>query len=444
MAPEQYSKHSKNNELTDIYGLGALLYSLLTLNPPLTGNLNDIKRATIEGQIPSPISLGIKLPNALDAIILKSMSVKPESRYNSVSEMAKDIRLYMDGFTCSVEKTGFLKEYARLTMRNPKLSAVIYISLILLVTMTSIFISSLNKSKKVIELAYDETALTNKKLKESLIIAEEAQEKAEQALAKYELEKNAFNEVAKTGLSQKINSVQREIFHDPLPSIQALIRIYNQKDDNDSKKHLARAYFISGNLFKANEIYTNESLNHDNELQLLVRKYVPKKEAKMSDETIRSILLEARELSAKYKHIILKMVLYDRIQRKDFSKYESILQLTLQYFWNNHELKITYKNNGFLKFHSKKVDRFVFNHYGNISNLLKFLPINEIDISQTDFYFIGDLGGLDDLSKLNINSTKVKKIPDFDKYFLDLKELSAKGIEAIVVERIPSRVKLIQ
>ena len=120
------------------------------------------------------------------------------------------------------------------------------------------------------------------------------------------------------------------------------------------------------------------------------------------------------------------------------------MQLTMQYFGKNPELKITYSSDGVFKVHTQKVGRFIFNHYGTFTHYFKFLPIKEIDLSNTDFYFLKDLGGLRELKKLNISGTKVDSMSDFEKTFLALEELTARDLKERYLNGLPSRIKLIR
>ena len=130
MAPEQLQSERKYQDFrTDIYSLGAILYSILTLRPPVHGtSLEDVLHKIVNGEICPPIifnepdsntnvtgsacaydkavvHMPVKLPHcpdgriptALSDIVMKAMSVDPDDRYQSVMELQRDIEAYQDG-----------------------------------------------------------------------------------------------------------------------------------------------------------------------------------------------------------------------------------------------------------------------------------------------------------------------------------------------------------
>jgi len=99
MAPEQASNESKQRgKRTDIYALGAILYSILTYQPSLVGtNLDELVHKTLDGDIVSPKERAPKnkIPAALETISKKAMSTDVKNRYQSISELISDVRLFL-------------------------------------------------------------------------------------------------------------------------------------------------------------------------------------------------------------------------------------------------------------------------------------------------------------------------------------------------------------
>jgi serine/threonine protein kinase len=90
MAPEQArGEVDQIDERTDVYGLGAVLYFLLTGRPPvsLTGTATPVS-------LP-PRQHNRAIPRALEAICLKALAAEPAHRYSSVAELAKDIAYFL-------------------------------------------------------------------------------------------------------------------------------------------------------------------------------------------------------------------------------------------------------------------------------------------------------------------------------------------------------------
>ena len=72
---------------TDVYGLGAILYELLTLRPPLEPPAPNEERANRRLVPPAPSTLNSKLPAALDAVVLKALAVDPDLRYQMPGDL---------------------------------------------------------------------------------------------------------------------------------------------------------------------------------------------------------------------------------------------------------------------------------------------------------------------------------------------------------------------
>ena len=97
MAPEQaMGRQAEIDDRTDIYGLGVLLYEILTGQPPFTGeNLEQIQRKVIHEPPVPPRARVPATPRALQAICLRGLAKKPVDRYASAAEMAKEVQRYL-------------------------------------------------------------------------------------------------------------------------------------------------------------------------------------------------------------------------------------------------------------------------------------------------------------------------------------------------------------
>lgn len=97
MAPEQaQGKTDRIGPAVDIYALGAILYELLTKQPPYQGDSTIdllMKVATEEPRPPRQIEP--KIPRDLETICLKCLRKEPGQRYASAQELANDLRRYL-------------------------------------------------------------------------------------------------------------------------------------------------------------------------------------------------------------------------------------------------------------------------------------------------------------------------------------------------------------
>jgi tetratricopeptide (TPR) repeat protein/tRNA A-37 threonylcarbamoyl transferase component Bud32 len=81
---------------SDVYSLGATLYSLLTGRPPFEGqDVGAVLRAVQKGEFPAPRELDRTIPGALEAVCLKAMATEPEARYATAAALADDLEHWL-------------------------------------------------------------------------------------------------------------------------------------------------------------------------------------------------------------------------------------------------------------------------------------------------------------------------------------------------------------
>jgi serine/threonine protein kinase len=99
MAPEQGGGDpNRIGPTTDVYGLGACLYAMLTGQPPRANR--DLLIQTPGSVPPDPVpprKLNPAIPAPLELICLRCLESRPEARYPSASEVAEELRRYLRG-----------------------------------------------------------------------------------------------------------------------------------------------------------------------------------------------------------------------------------------------------------------------------------------------------------------------------------------------------------
>ncbi len=97
MSPEQAAgRLDLLGPRSDVYSLGATLYSLLTDRAPFTGKgLADILGKVERGEFPRPREASPWLDPALEAICLKAMALRPDDRYPSPPALAEDVERWL-------------------------------------------------------------------------------------------------------------------------------------------------------------------------------------------------------------------------------------------------------------------------------------------------------------------------------------------------------------
>jgi serine/threonine protein kinase len=97
MSPEQ-AKGIEIDERTDIYAFGAILYEVLTHHNIVWGkDKEDVLKKIIAGttQTPRQKAPNRNIPRELDAICMKCIALDPEERYQSLLEVAEELRRYL-------------------------------------------------------------------------------------------------------------------------------------------------------------------------------------------------------------------------------------------------------------------------------------------------------------------------------------------------------------
>jgi PAS domain S-box-containing protein len=94
MAPEQAAGHlDLIDRRTDVYGLGAVLYEILTGQPPFAGpNPAAVLRQVQEEEPPPPRQLWSDVPPALEAVCLRALAKRPEERPAAAAELAQEVQ----------------------------------------------------------------------------------------------------------------------------------------------------------------------------------------------------------------------------------------------------------------------------------------------------------------------------------------------------------------
>jgi len=153
MAPEQAAGEIASiDERTDVFSLGAILYSLLTLRPPTGGSsvgevldkvksgliappvtYNRYRKRSADGtELSEPVDLlhcpGHRIPDALSAVAMKAMENAPEARYQSVQELQEEISAFQGGFATGAEEAGRMRRSTLWVRRNKTLTGLLFLA----------------------------------------------------------------------------------------------------------------------------------------------------------------------------------------------------------------------------------------------------------------------------------------------------------------------------
>jgi len=98
MAPEQAEGRLHDmDQRTDIFGLGAIFYEILTGQPPFVGpSTLEVLKMAIQGIPALPHELWPEVPAALEGICLKAMAKDPHERFSSATDLAREVQRWQD------------------------------------------------------------------------------------------------------------------------------------------------------------------------------------------------------------------------------------------------------------------------------------------------------------------------------------------------------------
>jgi len=167
MSPEQArGELSSIDERSDIYSLGAILYEILTLQPPVSGDsVDEVLEKIRSGDITPPSSMSNssqagrpgkgnapprkplplrygRIPSGLSAITMKALSRDPEERYPTATGLAEDIEAHRRGYATSAETVSTLGLLWLMAKRHRSLS----ISILVLLMASTLFLGKVIES----------------------------------------------------------------------------------------------------------------------------------------------------------------------------------------------------------------------------------------------------------------------------------------------------------
>ncbi len=121
MAPEQaQGKTRAIGPALDIYSLGAMLYELLTGQPPFRAETASEMVLLLISQDPVPPSrLNAKVPRDIETICMKCLEKDPSRRYATAGELAADLGRFLNGEPVKARPVGAMERSLRWVRRRP-------------------------------------------------------------------------------------------------------------------------------------------------------------------------------------------------------------------------------------------------------------------------------------------------------------------------------------
>src|SRR5436190_3211580 len=131
MAPEQaVGNNAAVSTVTDVYGLGAVFYQLLTGQPPFAGGTTyETIKLLLDMEPRQPRQVNPKVDRDLSTICLKCLEKDPKHRYASALALAEDLERWLKHEPIQARRTGIFARGRKWVRRNPT-SALLVASLV--------------------------------------------------------------------------------------------------------------------------------------------------------------------------------------------------------------------------------------------------------------------------------------------------------------------------
>ena len=224
MAPEQAEGHAENvGPLSDVYGLGAVLYECLTGRPPFKAAtpLETVRQVTSLDPVP-PSRLQPQVSRDLELICLHCLEKEPRKRYASAAALEEDLRRFLDGRPIQARATPAWERAWKWARRRPLAAAsslAAAASLLCIVIVWAIFTIRLGEARRLAENNASER-------EQQRILAEQNRDKTLQVVDRF------LTRVGETKLADnpELSELRKDLLADALEFSKSFL---NQKENPD-------------------------------------------------------------------------------------------------------------------------------------------------------------------------------------------------------------------
>ncbi|MFC4993225.1 protein kinase domain-containing protein [Rubritalea tangerina] len=368
MAPEQAYEGYQKHPTADVFGLGALLFYILTSEAPIMGDSPTVAlTSTRLGQIKSLERKDI--PPRLVHVLAKALALRPQNRYQHVAELKREIDQYLDGFATSAESANFTTQLHLFVRRHMAACISAILLFILLPASTIYYISSVKISEKEALKAKTEALKAKEEAQIHLakFVEEQEARQKERRDSSLVFQRHSTYNLHNFNLDQALESAQDAVANDP--------------ENENALYRLGFLHFMRQDFKEANK-YLKYGQHKDADLMKLAAKYAPLNRKLTGSETVH-LFNQIQDRRAFLKYC---MFLYDS-KIKSTQEHLTLVKFFLEkenkvkpinISWNQKNLTLTLTGNPKLKtIYTRKTS------FAKATNLLSNIPAKKVLLDDT-------------------------------------------------------------
>lgn len=191
MPPESFD--GIYDERSEVYSVGLTLYEILAGRPAIQArNTAETIRKATDGVTAAPSKCNRSVPADLDTVVMKALSVDPQTRYASAAAMRDDLDCFLGNRPIQARRSGLAQRTVRWFRREPRIAALTLCTIVLLAALASLsgigYIQTKRAYQKEQRLSLDAVAARNeaevslKSKTDALRLADQQKTLAEQNL----------------------------------------------------------------------------------------------------------------------------------------------------------------------------------------------------------------------------------------------------------------------
>ena len=415
MAPEQINCEDKTTK-TDIFALGSLLYYLSEGEAPFKGeSLKEILTNTNQANLQFK-----NTPLALQAVIIKAVEPELSERYTSVLKLKSEIENYISGFATEAENAGFIKQLKLFYQRNKIISNVILISSFCILFICLFFIKqlsdreakALNAKNAALE-AQDKAILSEQKAIQAREEEAKAKDEALVNLQRFQDEQAMVNMLKqRSNLSEVSDSLMHDFNFD---SALKLLEEQLEKNPNEPSMIAKKfnLHFIRFEMSKVLEIFKITHRKHDENRKIAKIAEQYKNEDFKDIEKVAEVLNLVKGYASHYTLMLIYQLQQDRSKEEIalLIKKSILIQTgmnSINFNYNEQLNALDLSNNPTLD-QDALIRSTGINRYASKVNLLQFLDLRKLNLSNTNIYSLQFFNTLEELEEINVSDTKVNR-----------------------------------